>query len=136
MINYIDSKNEMPTAFFTANDAIASGVIKGLYERNIRVPEDISIIGFNDTIISQYTHPPLTAIRVHIEYLGEVAVELMMEKLKGRQYAKKVIIPSDFILRNSVKDVKQLILINKLEIKIVTIIFIIVTIFFYYKLIT
>lgn len=105
IINYIDSKNEMPTAFFTANDAIASGVIKGLYERNIRVPEDISIIGFNDTIISQYTHPPLTAIRVHIEYLGEVAVDLMLEKLKGRSYAKKVIIPSEFILRDSVRKI-------------------------------
>ena len=105
IINYIDSKKEMPTAFFTANDAIASGVIKGLYERNIKVPKDISIIGFNDTIISQYTNPPLTAIRVHIEYLGEVAVNLMLEKLKGRNYAKKVIIPSEFILRDSVRKI-------------------------------
>lgn len=103
IINYINSKNIMPTAFFTANDAIASGVIKGLQEKGIKVPEEVSIIGFNDTIISQYTNPPLTAIRVHIEYLGEVAVELMIEKLKGRSYAKKVIIPSEFILRNSVK---------------------------------
>ncbi|CAM2078557.1 MULTISPECIES: LacI family DNA-binding transcriptional regulator [Clostridia] len=105
IINYIDSKNEMPTAFFAANDAIASGLIKGLYERNIKVPEEVSIIGFNDTIISQYTNPPLTAIRVHIEYLGEVAVELMIEKLKGRNYAKKVIIPSEFVLRNSVRKI-------------------------------
>ena len=105
IINYIDSKKEMPTAFFTANDAIASGVIKGLYERNIKVPKDISIIGFNDTIISQYTNPPLTAIRVHIEYLGEVAVNLMLEKIKGRNYAKKVIIPSEFILRDSVRKI-------------------------------
>ena len=103
---FIRSESKMPTAFFTANDTIASGVIKGLQENGVKVPNDISIIGFNDTIISQYTNPPLTAIRVHIEYLGEVAVELMMEKLKGRQYAKKVIIPSEFILRNSVKDVK------------------------------
>lgn len=105
IIDYIDSKNEMPTAIFTANDAIASGVIKGLNERNIKVPDDISIIGFNDTIISQYTNPPLTAIRVHIEYLGEVAVELMIERLKGRSYAKKVIIPSEFILRDSVRKI-------------------------------
>ena len=97
IIDYIDNKGKMPTAFFTANDAIASGVI--------RVPDDISIIGFNDTIISQYTDPPLAAIRVHIEYLGEVAVDLMLEKLKGRSYAKKVIIPSEFILRDSVRKI-------------------------------
>lgn len=103
IIDYINNKNSMPTAFFTANDAIASGVIKGLKEKGVKVPDEISIIGFNDTIISQYTNPPLTAIRVHIEYLGEVAVELMLEKLKERSYPKKVIIPSEFILRNSVK---------------------------------
>lgn len=103
IIDYINNKNSMPTAFFTANDAIASGVIKGLKEKGVKVPDEISIIGFNDTIISQYTNPPLTAIRVHIEYLGEVAVELILEKLKGRSYSKKVIIPSEFILRNSVK---------------------------------
>lgn len=105
IINYIDKNNEMPTAFFTANDAIASGVIKGLCERGIKVPNEVSIIGFNDTIISQYTSPPLTAIRVHIEYLGEVAVSLMVERLNGRNYAKKVIIPSEFVLRNSVRKI-------------------------------
>ena len=105
IIDYINNENPMPTAFFTANDAIASGVIKGLKEKGIKVPDEISIIGFNDTIISQYTNPPLTAIRVHIEYLAEVAVELMLEKLKHRRYPKKVIIPSEFILRNSVKKI-------------------------------
>ena len=103
IIEYIDNNNVMPTAFFIANDATASGVIKGLQERFINVPRDVSIIGFNDTIISKYTNPPLTAIRVHIEYLGEVAVELILERIKGRSYAKKVIIPSEFIIRESVK---------------------------------
>lgn len=103
IIDSMNNKKIMPTAFFTANDAIASGVIKALKENQIKVPEDISIIGFNDTIISQYTSPPLTAIRVHIEHLAEVAVELMIERLKNRSYAKKVIIPSEFILRNSVR---------------------------------
>lgn len=103
IIDYMHNKKIMPTAFFTANDAIASGVIKALKENQIKVPEDISIIGFNDTIISQYTNPPLTAIRVHIEHLAEVAVELMIERLKNRNYSKKVIIPSEFILRNSVR---------------------------------
>ena len=105
IINHIDLNGKMPTAFFTSNDAVASGVIKGLHEKGINVPNDVSIIGFNDTIISQYTNPPLTAIRVNIEYLGEVAVELMLERISGRRYAKKVIIPSELILRESVKKI-------------------------------
>ena len=103
IVEYIDHNKNMPTAIFTANDVIASGVIKGLKEKGIKVPDEVSIIGFNDTIISQYTNPPLTAIRVHIEYLAEVSIDLMLERLKGRRYPKKVIIPSEFILRNSVK---------------------------------
>lgn len=105
ILDYIDQKKIMPTAIFTANDVIASGVIKGLKEKGIKVPDEVSIIGFNDTVISQYTNPPLTAIRVHIEYLAEVAIDLMLERLKGRKYPKKVIIPSEFILRNSVKKI-------------------------------
>lgn len=101
---FIDNNKKIPTAFFTANDAIASGVIKALQEKGINVPDEVSVIGFNDTIISQYTNPPLTAIRVNIEYLGEVAVELMLEKIKGRKYSKKVIIPSELVLRESVKE--------------------------------
>ncbi|MBD7915456.1 LacI family DNA-binding transcriptional regulator [Clostridium sp. Sa3CUN1] len=102
IVEYINNQKTMPTAFFTANDAIASGVIKGLREKKINVPNEVSIIGFNDTVLSQYTNPPLTAIRVHIEHLGEVAIELILERLNNRNYAKKIIIPSEFILRNSV----------------------------------
>lgn len=105
ILEHMNNKKSMPTAFFTANDAIASGVIKGLKEKKISVPNEVSIIGFNDTVLSQYTNPPLTAIRVHIEHLGEVAIELILERLNNRNYAKKVIIPSEFILRNSVKNI-------------------------------
>lgn len=104
---FIKEKKKMPTAFFVSNDAIGTGVIRGLQEHGYKVPEDVSIIAFNDTIVSQYSNPPLTSIRVHVEYLGEVAVELMMERINNRTYAKKVIIPSEFILRESVKDLNK-----------------------------
>lgn len=107
ILEHMNNNKSMPTAFFTANDAIASGVIKGLKEKNISVPNEVSIIGFNDTVLSQYTNPPLTAIRVHIEHLGEVAIELILERLNNRSYAKKVIIPSEFILRSSVKNIQN-----------------------------
>lgn len=108
IISYIDSGQEMPTAFFTANDAIATGVVRGLQERGYKIPEDISIIAFNDTIMSQYVNPPLTSIRVHIEHLGEVAVELMNERINSsRNYAKKVILPCEFIIRESVNKINK-----------------------------
>lgn len=103
---FLKENSDIPTAFFVANDAIATGVVKGLQENGIEVPKDVSIIGFNDTIISQYMIPPLTSVRVHIEHLGEVAVQLMSERLNNRAYSKKVIIPSEFIIRESVNRIE------------------------------
>lgn len=104
MKNFISNNQKLPTAFFVGNDTTATGVLKALYEKNIKVPEDISIIGFNDLIASQYTIPPLTTVRVHIEHLASASVDLMLEKInKNRSYCKKVIIPSELVIRESTK---------------------------------
>lgn len=105
--NFINSKESMPTAFFVGTDTIATGVLKALYEHNINVPEDVSIIGFNDLIASQHTIPPLTTVRVHIEHLASASVDLIVEKInKHRKYCKKVIIPSELIIRSSTRRIK------------------------------
>lgn len=99
---FIRKGTKMPTAFFVGTDTIATGVLKALYENDIRVPDDISIIGFNDLIASQYTIPPLTTVRVHIEHLANACVDLILEKItKNRRYKKKVIIPSELVIRES-----------------------------------
>lgn len=105
---FIDENQKMPTAFFVSSDTIATGVLKALYEKNIHVPNDISVIGFNDVITSQHTIPPLTTVRVHIEHLASAAVDLIIEKInKSRKYCKKVIIPSELIVRESTQKVKD-----------------------------
>lgn len=99
---FVNSQKKMPSAFFVGTDTIATGVLKALYENNIRVPQDVSIIGFNDLIASQYTIPPLTTVRVHIEHLASASVDLILEKNnKIRSYCKKVIIPSELVIRES-----------------------------------
>lgn len=100
--DFIKNCKKMPTAFFVGTDTIATGVLKALYENNIKVPEDVSIIGFNDLIASQYTVPPLSTVRVHIEHLASASVDLILEKInKNRTYCKKVIIPSELVIRES-----------------------------------
>ncbi len=104
---FIDSKKTMPTAFFVGTDTIATGVLKALYENDIKVPQDVSIIGFNGLIASEYTIPPLTTVRVHIEYLASASVDLVLEKInKSRPYCKKVIIPSELVIRESTTSLK------------------------------
>lgn len=105
---FIKTSKKMPTAFFVSTDTISTGVLKALDENNIKVPDDISIIGFNDLIASQHTIPPLTTVRVHIENLASAAVDLIIERItKGRKYCKKVVIPSELIIRKSSDIVKK-----------------------------
>lgn len=103
---FIESKKEMPTAFFVGTDTIATGVLRALYEANLRVPDDVNIIGFNDVIASQHTIPPLTTVRVHIENLASASIDLILERIiKERKYSKKVIIPSELVIRKSTSEV-------------------------------
>ena len=107
LLNEAIKSKKMPTAFFIANDTMATGALRALNEANIRVPNDISIIGFNDLPNSKYSIPPLTTIRVHLDFMAETAVELLKERInKGRVIAKKVLIPSELVIRKSCKKTK------------------------------
>ncbi len=100
---FIDEKNELPTAFFITNDTVATGVYRAIQENNIKIGKEISIIGFNDSIICTHMNPSLSSVRVHIEYLAQSAVVLVNERINfERTYPKKVIIPSELIIRESV----------------------------------
>lgn len=103
MKQVIQSSEKLPTAFFVASDSIAIGVLRAIHECGLKVPSDISIVGFNDIPTSKYTVPPLTSIRVHKEFMGETAVELLLERIvKKRTIAKKVIVPTALQVRESI----------------------------------
>ena len=67
------------TAVVAAADILAIGAMKGFYDAGLRVPEDMSIIGFDDLEISQYLAPGLTTVRQQISLKGQRAVELLLE---------------------------------------------------------
>ncbi len=91
-----------PTAFFIENDSMAVGALRALHEAGLRVPEDVSIVGYNDIAIAAYLQPPLTTVKVHMEFMGETAVELLAERLgTGRGIAKKVVLPTLLQRRDS-----------------------------------
>ena len=78
MKDFIEEADTRPTAF-RASDTLAIGAMRALQEATIRVPEDISIIGFNDISVAKYVSPTLTTVKVHTEWMGELAVETMKE---------------------------------------------------------
>lgn len=70
-----------PTAVFAANDAMAIGLLSALHEADVRVPQEVSVAGFDDIAIAQYVTPPLTTVRVDAFALGKKAVEQLVYEL-------------------------------------------------------
>lgn len=91
----------LPTAFFAANDSLAIGALRALLEEGIPVPSRVNIIGVNDISISKYVYPSLSTIKVFTELMGETAVNTLSEKIEGRKTAKKIIISTQLIIRDS-----------------------------------
>ncbi|CAM4014309.1 LacI family DNA-binding transcriptional regulator [Listeria booriae] len=92
---------ELPTAFFVANDPMAIGCLRALSEAGIAVPERVSIVGFNDISVSQYVSPALSTIRVYTEFMGEEGMDMLIERMNGRKHAKRTILETDLVLRES-----------------------------------
>ncbi|MGO4541642.1 LacI family DNA-binding transcriptional regulator [Paenibacillus sp. 2TAB19] len=93
---------KLPTAFFIENDSMAVGALRALHEAKLQAPHDISIVGCNDIPISAYMQPPLTTVKVHMEHMGETAVELLADRMAGgRDIARKIVLPARLLERES-----------------------------------
>jgi LacI family transcriptional regulator len=104
LISEVTKSGHVPTAFFIANDTMATGALRALHEAKIHVPNDISIIGFNDLPTSKYLIPTLTTVKVPMNFMAETAIELLQERIyKERTLPKKVLVPSELVIRKSCK---------------------------------
>lgn len=94
---------ERPEVIFTANDMMALGCYDAANYFNVKIPEDIGIIGFDDIFMSKYINPGLTTVRVQIEEVGKAAADLLVEKLNqsNGEPRKLIKIPTELIIRGS-----------------------------------
>jgi DNA-binding LacI/PurR family transcriptional regulator len=91
-----------PTAVMAVNDLTAVGVLKGLLKGGVRVPQDISVTGFDNTRLAEYSNPSITTVDVHRDMLGQMAADALHElsaspNPQGREYQ----IPAELILGES-----------------------------------
>ena len=108
MMKEILDSDDFPTAVFCGNDSIAMGAYKAIREKKLDIPEDISVIGFNDLKISKYMIPPLTTVKLDTEITAAETVNLILELIEGgRKYRKKVYIPIELIERESCKEIVE-----------------------------
>ena len=95
------------TGVVAAADILAIGAAKGFFERGKRIPDDYSIIGFDDVEIAQYLTPGLTTIRQQISLKGQKAVELLLKHIEDPSLPKQEeILPLQLMVRGSVKNLK------------------------------
>ena len=102
------SGKERPTALFCASDEIACCAYSMFKKMNLRVPEDVSVIGFDNIELSKWITPELSTINVDKDKIGRLAFELMLEKLKNKDSNSKIVeVPSFLVERDSVRSMSK-----------------------------
>jgi LacI family transcriptional regulator len=93
---------EKADVYVCANDAIAISLLKSLARLNIKVPQDVSVIGFDNIVDAELSIPSLTTLSVDKEYLGVTAIKLLIDRINNpHEITKSVYIKSDIIFRKS-----------------------------------
>ena len=96
--------NDSNKPIFVATDEIALGCYKAAKEFDKKIPEDISIIGFNNLDMSEYMIPPLTSVQVYMDNIINETVNLLKERMThNKNYTKKILLETKIIERDSVK---------------------------------
>jgi DNA-binding LacI/PurR family transcriptional regulator len=92
--------DERPTAVFCDDDIIAAGLYLAARERGVKVPRDLSIVGFDDMDFARVLDPPLTTVALDAELLGATAFELLEGRMAGRR-GKGTVLPAELVVRGS-----------------------------------
>ncbi len=104
MKEYLVRMKELPTAIFATTDLTAIGAMRAIKEKGMKVPDDISIIGYDDVTISSYIDPPLTTMRIRKQELGREAVSELIRLLEDKE-GKRIILQAELIVRGTCRKI-------------------------------
>lgn len=97
------SEKNRPDALITANDNMAVGAYRAIHEMGLSIPDGIAVASFNDISVAQFMSPPLTTVHLAAEEIGEGAVELLLERVGGRELPKRVTLATSVRWRGSTR---------------------------------
>jgi len=109
---FLAHNSEIPSAFLCANEEIAIGALQGLRAANYSVPDQVSVVSFNDTPKSALVDPPLTSVSTHVEEMARTALRMVSEravpadKPPVRTLPLKIVVPPSLVVRNSTASAK------------------------------
>jgi LacI family transcriptional regulator len=90
-----------PSAILVANNEMMAGALFAIRQRGVKVPRDLSLVGFDDARWAQYADPPLTVVSQPTEAMGQKAAELLLGRLRGERKANTVMFEPELIIRRS-----------------------------------
>jgi DNA-binding LacI/PurR family transcriptional regulator len=100
-----------PTAIMCVNDFMAIGVIRELREQGIRVPEDMSVTGFDNITLAEYCYPPLTTVHIPRDRVGEIAFERLIARDEDPGYSgRELMVDPEFVVRESTGRAREAVL--------------------------
>ncbi|MDO4460169.1 MAG: LacI family DNA-binding transcriptional regulator [Clostridia bacterium] len=107
MNKYLDTHNAPPQALFIASDAAAVGAVQSIHEHGFKVPEDCSIITYNNTAFSEGCNPPLDSVELYLQENAKEAAFALMRLWGTQRLPRKTVIPCSLIVRGSVKKIEN-----------------------------
>lgn len=93
------------TAAFATADILAAGILSGLAEEGLRVPDDLSVVGFDDMFVSSLMIPPLTVVKQDMQKKGFTAVDVLVDSIEGKSFQQNTILPVELVQRKSVRSI-------------------------------
>jgi LacI family repressor for deo operon, udp, cdd, tsx, nupC, and nupG len=90
-----------PTGVFAGNDEMAFGAVKAARAHGLSVPEDLSMVGFDDQTTAAFYNPPLTTIHTPCREIGRQATQELIEQIAGREVTREVVLPTKLVVRDS-----------------------------------
>jgi LacI family transcriptional regulator, repressor for deo operon, udp, cdd, tsx, nupC, and nupG len=93
--------DERPTAVMCDDDIIAAGLYLAARERGVRIPKDLSVIGFDDMDFARVLEPPLSTVALDAEQLGASSFELLEARMAGKSVRRRIVLPAELTVRGS-----------------------------------
>jgi LacI family transcriptional regulator len=93
-------RSKPPTAVFAVNDMTALGVMAAARNLGLRIPEDLAIVGYNDSLVARFVSPPLSSVSLPLAQMGKRAVDLLISRLSGEQ-VNSTVFPPHLVVRAS-----------------------------------
>ena len=99
----LENAQEPPTVIFAGSDLQAMGVYEAARQLRLRIPEDLSVVGFDDIQTASYMNPALTTVRQPLQDMAATATRMIVDTAAGRPFQKRIVLPTSLVVRDSTR---------------------------------